>query len=81
MLCARLKMMIESFVRRWVLGNFSMIPHVFLMFSIDYGFNVCCVCVFNVFVCSVLSWCLLKKIKSLCAESQKEDGTKESVGF
>ncbi len=53
MLCARLKIMIESFVRWWVLGNFSMIPLVFLVFSIDYGFNVRCVCVFNVFVHSV----------------------------
>jgi hypothetical protein len=47
----------------------------FLMFSIGSRFNV------FVFVCSVLSWCLLKDTKILCVESQKEDGTKELADF
>ncbi len=78
MLCARFKMMIESFVRWWVLGSFSMIPHVFSVFSIGFGFNVCCVCVF---VCSVLSWCLLNDIKVRVLKAKRKIEQRSQFGF
>jgi hypothetical protein len=65
-------MMIESFVSWWVLGNFSMIPHVFLVFSIDSGFNVCCVCVFNVFVYSVKMVSIKKSLKVCVLKAKRK---------
>jgi hypothetical protein len=44
-LCATLKMIIESFIRWRVLGNFFMIPHVFLVLSIGFWVQcLLCVC-------------------------------------